>query len=119
MPGVLITEAMAQAGCIYFYYSKNKQGKKLIYYLGKISVKFFAPVVPGDQLRIEIATIKSVFIVTDSTSGKFEYRWQGTDTDTSGKYFIEFEITPTAGGKYTLPTDRGAIVRIIDDEDST
>lgn len=58
MPGVLITEAMAQAGCIYFYYSKNKQGKKLIYYLGKISVKFFTPVVPGDQLRIEVSTIK-------------------------------------------------------------
>ncbi|MEW5895112.1 MAG: 3-hydroxyacyl-ACP dehydratase FabZ [Candidatus Omnitrophota bacterium] len=58
MPGVLITEAMAQAGCIYFYYSKNKQGKKLIYYLGKISVKFYAPVVPGDQLRIEVKTVK-------------------------------------------------------------
>lgn len=58
MPGVLITEAIAQAGCIYFYYSKNKQGKKLIYYLGKISVKFFAPVVPGDQLRIEVASVK-------------------------------------------------------------
>ena len=23
MPGVLITEALAQAGCVYFYYSKN------------------------------------------------------------------------------------------------
>ncbi len=58
MPGVLITEAMAQAGCIYFYYSKNKQGKKLIYYLGKIAIKFFVPVVPGDQLRIEVTTVK-------------------------------------------------------------
>ena len=58
MPGVLIVEAMAQAGCIYFYYSKNLQGKDLIYYLAKTTVKFFAPVVPGDQVRIEVTTIK-------------------------------------------------------------
>ncbi len=58
MPGVLILEAMAQAGCIYFYYSKNLQGKKLIYYLAKVNAKFIAPVVPGDQLLIEVTTIK-------------------------------------------------------------
>ncbi len=58
MPGVLIIEAMAQAGCIYFYYSKNLQGKDLIYYLAKVEAKFFAPVVPGDQLKIEVTTIK-------------------------------------------------------------
>ena len=58
MPGVLIIEAMAQAGCIYFYYSKNLQGKDLIYYLAKVEAKFFSPVVPGDQLRIEVTTIK-------------------------------------------------------------
>ncbi|MBZ0167268.1 MAG: 3-hydroxyacyl-ACP dehydratase FabZ, partial [Candidatus Omnitrophica bacterium] len=58
MPGVLIIEAMAQAGCVYFYYSKNMQGKDLVYYLAKVTAKFIAPVVPGDQLRIEITTIK-------------------------------------------------------------
>ena len=58
MPGVLIIEAMAQAGCIYFYYSKNLQGKEVIYYLAKTTAKFIAPVVPGDQLRIEVASIK-------------------------------------------------------------
>lgn len=58
MPGVLIIEAMAQAGCIYFYYSKNLQGKELIYYLAKTTCKFHKPVVPGDQLRIEVETIK-------------------------------------------------------------
>ena len=58
MPGVLIIEAMAQAGCIYYYYSKNMQGKDLIYYLAKVSTKFLKPVVPGDQLRIEVTTIK-------------------------------------------------------------
>ncbi len=58
MPGVLIVEAMAQAGCIYYYYSKNLQGKDLIYYLAKISAKFIASVVPGDQLRIEVSTVR-------------------------------------------------------------
>jgi 3-hydroxyacyl-[acyl-carrier-protein] dehydratase len=58
MPGVLIIEAMAQAGCIYFYYSKNLQGKNLIYYLAKVEAKFFQPVVPGDQVKIEVTTIK-------------------------------------------------------------
>jgi 3-hydroxyacyl-[acyl-carrier-protein] dehydratase len=58
MPGVLIVEAMAQAGCIYFYYSKNLKGKELIYYLAKVAAKFTRPVVPGDQLKMEITTIK-------------------------------------------------------------
>ncbi len=58
MPGVLIVEALAQAGCVYFYYSKGLFGKKLVYYLGKVSVKYHAPVVPGDQLRLEVETLK-------------------------------------------------------------
>ena len=58
MPGVLIVEAMAQAGCIYFYYSQNLHDKKINYYLGKVEAKFSAPVVPGDQLKIEVTTLK-------------------------------------------------------------
>jgi len=58
MPGVLIIEAMAQAACVYFCYSKNLQDKKLIYYLARVQAKFTSPVVPGDQLRIEISTVK-------------------------------------------------------------
>jgi beta-hydroxyacyl-ACP dehydratase FabZ len=58
MPGVLIIEAMAQAGCVYFYYSKSMQDKDLTYYLAKVSTKFHKPVVPGDQLKIEVTTIK-------------------------------------------------------------
>ena len=60
MPGVLILEAMAQAACVYFYYSRNLQGKNIVYYLAKTTAKFHALVVPGDQLRIEVTTIKFV-----------------------------------------------------------
>jgi len=74
MPGVLIIEAMAQAGCIYFYYSKNLQGKKLTYYLAKVTAKFHKPVVPGDQLIIEVTTIKLMskagFLNTKAFVGK-------------------------------------------------
>ena len=58
MPGVLIVEAMSQAACVYFYYSKNLHGKNLIYYLAKVNARFFHPVVPGDQLKFEITTVK-------------------------------------------------------------
>ena len=58
MPGVLIIEAMAQAGCVYFYYSKNLQGKNLVYYLAKTEARFHHPVIPGDQLIIEVSTVK-------------------------------------------------------------
>ena len=55
MPGVLIVEAMAQAGAIYFYLAKKLQNKqRIIYYLGSVKAKFLKPVVPGDQLRIAV-----------------------------------------------------------------
>jgi len=41
--------------------------------------------------------------ISDGTNGKFEYKWQSGDTDTVGKYYIEFEINPGSGGKFTLP----------------
>jgi 3-hydroxyacyl-[acyl-carrier-protein] dehydratase len=59
MPGVLIVEALAQAGAIFFYLSKrSKEDKNLIYYLGKIKAKFIKPVVPGDQLKLEVKARK-------------------------------------------------------------
>lgn len=41
--------------------------------------------------------------ITDAANGRFEYRWQSGDTDTTGKFKMEFEITPASGGKFTLP----------------
>ena len=59
MPGVLIVEALAQAGAIFFYLvKKSKEDKNLIYYLGKIQAKFKKPVVPGDQLVLKIKPLK-------------------------------------------------------------
>jgi 3-hydroxyacyl-[acyl-carrier-protein] dehydratase len=55
MPGVLIIEAMAQVGGILAYMASSDEIKKKVCYFGSIDgAKFRKPVVPGDQLRIEI-----------------------------------------------------------------
>jgi len=59
MPGVLIVEAMAQAGGVLAsaFLPQEKQGA-LIYFMGIDKVKFRKPVVPGDQLVIEVQILK-------------------------------------------------------------
>lgn len=41
--------------------------------------------------------------ISNATAGQFQYEWQVGETDTVGTYDIEFEITPTIGGKFTIP----------------
>ena len=58
MPGVLIVEAIAQAGGILLYHSIPDPEKKMVV-LSKIGeAKFRKPVVPGDQLRLEAEIVK-------------------------------------------------------------
>jgi 3-hydroxyacyl-[acyl-carrier-protein] dehydratase/UDP-3-O-[3-hydroxymyristoyl] N-acetylglucosamine deacetylase/3-hydroxyacyl-[acyl-carrier-protein] dehydratase len=58
MPGVLIVEAIAQAGGILLYHSIDKPETKIVL-LSKIEkAKFRKPVVPGDQLRLTARIIK-------------------------------------------------------------
>jgi len=58
MPGVLILEAMAQASIILYAKSKAVQKGTVRYYFAKADIKWKAPVVPGDQVRIEIIAEK-------------------------------------------------------------
>jgi 3-hydroxyacyl-[acyl-carrier-protein] dehydratase len=53
MPGVLIIEAMAQVGGILAFHSGVNMGKA-VYFMSIEKAKFRKPVVPGDQLRLEI-----------------------------------------------------------------
>ena len=69
MPGVLIVEAMAQAGGILMLYELENPSEKLIYFTGIDKVKFRRPVTPGDQLRLEIELTK-VFKTTCKMKGK-------------------------------------------------
>ena len=58
MPGMLIVEAMAQAGGILLYNSIPDPEDKLVF-LSKIdNLKFRKPVVPGDQIRLEVEIVK-------------------------------------------------------------
>jgi 3-hydroxyacyl-[acyl-carrier-protein] dehydratase len=55
MPGVLIVEAMAQtAGVLVFKSIPEESRKKPVFFLGMDNVKFRKPVIPGDQLRLEL-----------------------------------------------------------------
>ena len=54
MPGVLIVEAIAQAGGALLLTEVEDRKNKLIMFTGIERAKFRRPVVPGDQLRIEV-----------------------------------------------------------------
>ena len=59
MPGVLIIEAMAQVGGVLAFHSSPKEwAGSLVYFMGIDKVRFRKPVVPGDQLRLELTTIR-------------------------------------------------------------
>ena len=57
MPGVLVIEAMAQAGAIIMMAEIQDRDKKLVVFTGIERAKFRRQVVPGDQLRIEVNVI--------------------------------------------------------------
>ncbi len=57
MPGVLVIEAMAQVGAVLFL-RMNEHKNKLAYFTGIDKAKFRKPVVPGDQLRMELEVLK-------------------------------------------------------------
>ena len=58
MPAVLIIEAMAQVGGFMLLNRVADPGSKLVYFIGIDQAKFRRPVIPGDQLRFELALVK-------------------------------------------------------------
>ena len=56
MPGVLIVEALAQAGGILALRAMGGR-KRIAYFAGIDGCKFRRPVVPGDQLRLEVTIL--------------------------------------------------------------
>jgi 3-hydroxyacyl-[acyl-carrier-protein] dehydratase len=59
MPGVLIIEVVAQVGGILALLSTpDNQGNPSVFLMGVDKVRFRQPVVPGDQLRIEVETLR-------------------------------------------------------------
>lgn len=54
MPGVLIIESMAQAGGFLLLQEIPDREHKLIYFVAVDEARFRRPVIPGDQLRLEV-----------------------------------------------------------------
>lgn len=57
MPGVLIVEALAQAGAVAALSLPENKGK-IVLFAGIDGVRFKRPVVPGDTLRLEVEMTK-------------------------------------------------------------
>jgi 3-hydroxyacyl-[acyl-carrier-protein] dehydratase len=54
MPGVLIIESMAQTGGLLLLQEVPDREKKLLYFVAVDGARFRRPVVPGDQLKVEM-----------------------------------------------------------------
>jgi beta-hydroxyacyl-ACP dehydratase FabZ len=59
MPGVLIVEAMAQAGGVLLLRDLPDPQSKVVYFMTLDNVKFRRPVTPGDQLRLDVTVVQN------------------------------------------------------------
>ena len=58
MPGVLLLEVMAQIGGILALKTSQDLGRPIVYLTGIDKAKFRKPVVPGDQIRVEVEVLR-------------------------------------------------------------
>jgi beta-hydroxyacyl-ACP dehydratase FabZ len=58
MPGVLVLEALAQVGGILAFQTTKEADDHLVIFLGIDRAKFRKPVIPGDQLRLEVTVLQ-------------------------------------------------------------
>jgi 3-hydroxyacyl-[acyl-carrier-protein] dehydratase len=72
MPGVLIVEAIAQAGGALLLTEIPDRESKLMVFTGIERARFRKPVIPGDQLRIEVEVLV----------------WRSTATRMQGKVYV-------------------------------
>ena len=58
VPGVLLVEAMAQAGGLLLLHDDPHRDEKLLYFGAIERARFRRPVVPGDQVRFEVEVLR-------------------------------------------------------------
>jgi beta-hydroxyacyl-ACP dehydratase FabZ len=95
MPGVLIVEAMAQTGGFLLMRSFGVEGQKqVLYFTGIDAARFRRPVVPGDQLVLEVeclqtrrkmARMKGVALVDGKLAAEAKLSAIVVDRDPSGQ----------------------------------
>ena len=69
MPGVLIIEAMAQAGAVLLLQEISERESKLVFFAGIDGARFRRPVFPGDEMKLEV-TVKSFRTTIAKMEGK-------------------------------------------------
>ena len=80
MPGVLIIEAMAQTGGLLLLQEVPDREKKLLYFVAVDDARFRRPVLPGEQLRLEVEVIS----------------WRGNFCKLDGKATVNGELAAEA-----------------------
>jgi len=80
MPGVLVIEAMAQTGGILLLQEVPDREKKLLYFVAVDDARFRRPVVPGEQLRLEVTVVS----------------WRGNFCKLEGKATVNGELAAEA-----------------------
>lgn len=92
MPGVLIIEAIAQVGGVLAFKSAENVEGSLVYFLSIDKAKFRKPVVPGDQILLQVEVLQS----------RPPY-WRLT-----GKAFVKEELVCEAELKAMISKEKGA-----------
>jgi len=80
MPGVLIIESMAQTGGLLLLLEIPDRENKLLFFAAVDGARFRRPVVPGDQLRIEVNVLA----------------WRGDFCKLEGKAFVDGQLAAEA-----------------------
>lgn len=80
MPGVLIIESMAQTGGLLLLLEIPDRENKLLFFAAVDGARFRRPVVPGDQLRVEINVLN----------------WRGDFCKLEGRAFVDGQLAAEA-----------------------
>jgi 3-hydroxyacyl-[acyl-carrier-protein] dehydratase len=80
MPGVLIIEAMAQAGGVLLLRQVTNRENKLLYFVAIDGARFRRPVVPGELLKLEVTVLS----------------WRGDFCKLEGKATVNGELAAEA-----------------------
>ncbi len=95
MPGVLVVEAMAQVGVLLLFSEDEERESKLVYFSGIDNCRFRQPVIPGDQLRIEISVLRQ--------RGRY-YKMRG-EAFVEGALVAEAELSCTVVERNSVSSD--------------
>lgn len=101
-----------------FYLKRNDTAPSLLYVLSPSTIDLTGADVVFN-MRASDKTLKidraAAVVVTATGTPTVRYDWQAGDTDTSGAYLFEFEVTYSGGGVETFRNNGSDEVFILED----